>query len=249
MPVCRLIYRLDYDYQYDMVDYPGKVMQMIDHAAKRGHWSEIRENQQRRAVSGKYISDDGNVVYEFTLEPRTLISSIELVDGIEISKIFDDEGLSLLLKLSDQAIKTYHINSINRSGVRVFYFGKCKDEASKLKNYRAFIDDDLVSAIESRVGEIRDYGLAFDGSSEDGMRYHCRTGPLSESEDYSKYFEYLAEKLKKDANWDYVVDLDLYENDTTISSISLQKWFKPQMDKADRLISLFETDFKKDRGN
>jgi hypothetical protein len=244
MSVCRLIFRLDFDVNYDIIDHPGGVMKLIDQAGD-SYWSEMTENQRRRGLAGKYISDDGEMANEFIVEPKAIIASFELVDGVDLKKIVDEKSFLLLAKLTDSMCEKFHINEIRRSGIRVFHFDNLQRDRKPLSVSKTFFDDDLTGGVESVLGEIQDCGVSFDGASEEGVKYHCRIGPLKEDEDYAKYFENIGPKFGELSNWDFVVDIDLYEQDIAISKTPMRKWFRPQIEKATKLINFVGSEFEK----
>jgi hypothetical protein len=51
MPVHRIIFRLDYLINYEIIDRPGTVMRILDNNPKE-YWREIRENHDNRQIMG-----------------------------------------------------------------------------------------------------------------------------------------------------------------------------------------------------
>ena len=247
MPVCRLIFRLDFDLNYDIVEHPGEVMRLIDQLSDDN--CEMKESQQRRGVEGSYVSDDGRVVSEFTVEPRNIVASYELADGFDLDKLAVDEGFLLLTKLSNAVCEKFHINDIKRSGIRIFYFGKVQNEGGAFTAYRSFINSDLIGGIENSIGDIDDYGINVNGVSEEQIKYSCRTGPLKRDEDYTRYFQRMASKISESSSWDFIIDVDLYEQNIAISKIPMHKWFRPKIEKATNLINHIESEIEKNRGD
>lgn len=248
MPACRLIFRLDFDLNYDIVDQPGNIMRLIDQVAG-SEISNIAENQSLRGVAGKYVSQDHKVVSEFSVQPTNIVAWVEMVDGIDLKDIMVDKRFLLLAKLTDEVCEQFNINEIRRSGVRVFYFSKVQKDENSFSAYRSFINNELISGIEKCLGPIQDYGVIFDGESDQKIKYHCRSGPLKEKENYLKYFQTIGAKVSEYSIWDYIIDIDLYEQNIALSKISFRKWFRPQIEKATELINIIESRIEKSIGN
>ena len=245
MPLCRLIFRLDFDYNFDIVDQPGEVMRLIDNH----NFSEIKESQQRRGIEGTNISDDGKVASKFTVEPITIVASYEIVDGVEIDKLITDEGFLLLSKLANAICEKFHINEVKRSGIRFFYFDDDYTKDSALSAFRSLINNDLINGIESRLGGIDDYAISLNGMSDEKIKYNFKAGPIKDNEDYGKYFQHITPLMPESSSWNFMIDADLYEQNIAISKIPMHKWFRPKIEKSANLIKQVKSAIEKKMDN
>lgn len=247
MSVNRIIYRLDFNLNYDIVEQPGQIMKLLDRIADDDY--VLKENMQRRGVASVFTSTDGKVITELTVEPQTIVVSYENAEGIDLDKILIDETFLSLTKLTGKVCEKYHINDINRSGFRIFYFGSIQNNEAAFNAYRSFYDTDLIDVFENFLGDIQDYAVHFNGASTEGIKYHCKTGPLKKDENYNAYFQNMSPDVLPSDNWGFIVDIDLYEENIAISNIPIHKWFRPKIEKATELINNIGLEVEKRKGN
>ncbi len=239
MPVCRLIFRLDFELNFQIVDHPGEVMRMITQLPDE-ILSELRESSGRRGIAGWYKSDDGDLVRQFAVEPRSVVASIESLEGIEINRLISNEGFETLTKMADSVCEMFKVETIQRSGLRLFYFSKLHNEDRVVKAFGSVLPEGLTDGVNEVLGPIQDYGINFDGGSAQGFKYHIRSGPLRKEENKSQYFEHINELFQDSSDFDFACDIDFYEHDFAPSKIPIRRWHRPMIKKANDLIDLIE---------
>lgn len=243
MAVCRLIFRLDFKLCYDIIDSPGSVMRLIDKTTE-GFWSEMRESKHRRGVEGRFLSEDGNLMRLLTVEPNAIIATFETVEGVDFANLPTDESFVGLQKLANKVCEEYKIDLIRRAGIRTMYFNKLGAKDAVYSAFRKFISSSLLDNTEDTLGRINDYALVFDGDSDAGYKYHLTAGPLLSQEEMSRYFDHIGSKFVGKPEFDFICDLDLYEQDFSLSKIPLTRWFRPMIEKNAKLVEHIENQLK-----
>jgi hypothetical protein len=249
MPVCRLIFRLDFTVNFDVIEHSGEVMRTLWNAfeSERNSGFELKENQRNRTIILRYLSENGDFIKHLNVEPTSINGAFESTEGVEIDKLLNDQkGFLFLTKLASQLCEQFRIDTILRSGLRLFYFNKLGSQEGNdvVRAFHKMLNADTISTLETRLGTIQDYGIVLDGTFDDGVRYHFGTGPYR-SEEAQKYFAEIAGNFSQQTDFDFTCDLDLYENNFSLSSRQLSKMYRPVVAKASEIIQATESEVLK----
>lgn len=238
MPVCRLIFRLDFKANFKIIDHPGEVMRII-HAAGNEFLPRLSENQQVRTISGVFSSKEKTIFRSLSVEPNAIYGIIETVNGIEIKSLENDHNFSGLIKIAGTICKEFGIKEIARSGLRLFFFKKLYTNDKQMHSaFRRLYDGHIVQSLEKILGNIDDYRIAFDGQHEEKIHYHFNCGPYR-SDEAGKYLVEIADEFKQQVNYDFIADLDLFEKDFELSAV-LTKWYLPLFRQAEQTYDTLE---------
>ncbi len=242
MPICKLIFRLDYDLNYDIYDRPGHVMKILDLESNDEFFSEKRENQQRRGISKIYKSNDDKLLRQITVEPTNMFATFECVPGVDIDDLSSYLSFTELLRITDALRKEFKIEEVVRSGFRILNFSKLRDSDAIVATYNALFDPGYLSIVRETLGTPNDYGLSFERMDEDGLSYNFKSGPIRADENISKYLEHFADNFSEQTGYDHIIDLDFYEKNLSLAEVAMNKWYKPLLNTAKKLITKIDSD-------
>jgi len=229
MPICRIIFRLDFVKPiYQIIDSPGQLMKIIDTTWQKDT-IEIGENYSKRLVSSRYMSKENQEGIIFNVDPKNINFSFE--KNVIYSKV---------IKCTNEIRRSFDINEIKRAGLRVFYFDTLSHNTKLC--FLNTIDKCFTSKIQTSLGAIEDLGISFDGTHDDGIKYHYQTGPYFERE-ATKYLQYFPGLFNSNNNYNIVSDFDLYEENFELTAtVSIVKWIQSLIEKiknTTELINLF----------
>ena len=234
MSIHRLIVRLDFKPNFDIIDRPGSIMRLVEDSAGQDYWRELRENRDQRQVIA-IMRRDGKSA-NFTVEPSSVNFGYEAIEGLDFRRLADNDDISFLIKLMQDICAHFSVIAIERVGIRFFYFNKVLPSLDDVKRgFNQLYDRSLLDSTREHVGDIKDYLISFDGASDDKVEYHFKMGPYHQSE-ASKYLKELASEFMKNEEPNFICDLDLYENSISIPKVSFVKWLRPFIDKANKLL-------------
>jgi hypothetical protein len=242
MPVCRLIFRLDFKLNYSIIDHPGEVMRILWNAFENVGDAELRDNKHNRIIIASSVSEKGNLMKSLSVAPTSINGAVETTEGLEPRELLtDDEGFVFLTNLATQLCEKFEIDAIHRSGLRLVYFNKLGIKASDVVNaYRQLFHQPSISKLENKLGKISDCGIILDGVSDDGIFYHFQSGPYQRQNVLTELVEHLAAT----ADFDLVCDLDLYENNFYLSNRQLSQLYRPLVTKAQEIIEATESELR-----
>lgn len=250
MPVCRVVFSLDFNINYEIINAPGKVMELLNESVDN-FWSTLGENPTGRRITAINESEEQRWGRNFSVRPNRIGASFEKHEGISIKNIANDDVFHKLVKITNKVREQFHIKNLQRCGLRLFYFAKLGSKKDEVKQaFQKMLDKPLVDGILPCLGEIQDIGIVVDGVHEDKIKYHFRCGPYFKGEaDKKKYLQYFGDKFDQTENFDMVCDIDLYEHSFSLTEmVSFAKWCNPLLNKAQKFINLFESLLLKNMG-
>lgn len=233
MPVCRLLFRLDFKrVNTDIVDRPGKVMKMLLDAPEQ-FWSGISDQAQNRTITARHTAADGRAYRHLSVEPTVLSGLIETSAGIPLKELEKDDIFDTLAATVTNLCSEFKISDLARFGFRAICLDKIGMNKSGVANaFRSYFEPSVIERTEDSLGPITDYGMAFDGASRDQVSYHFKCGPFDSSET-SKYFEQINEIA---SDFDTIWDIDLYETDLALERVAFDRWCRPYIAKMDKAV-------------
>lgn len=239
MRALRVIYRIDFPRNYDMMNRPGAVARILNESFPPEFFDKHGEDRNARKVIGKRLLRDQARYRSLTAEPTAIVCDIERAAGIELRSLAEDEDFRTICGGITDFLKEFGIKKFERAGFRLFLFGSVLgDRQRSLRAFRSLVKSDMVKGVESIVGNATDLGIAIDGISASKVSYHLRCGPFVGTEEYGKYFSAISDLLPKDLEADFVTDLDFFENKFAYTASSAVKWCVPQIETAGQLVQL-----------
>jgi len=243
MPICKLIFRLDFNFNFNFIKNQGSIFEILKNGltGKTIKNIDFGENINNRLMFARYLSDDKHFFKQLNVQPTNIDGIFENTKGIEMSKlIFDEDGFLSLTKTVTNFCRELKIDKILRSGFRILYFNKLCDSSKEINDafFRLFRNESI-SKINKCLGKIEDYGILFNGISVENIKYHLRTGPFTQNE-FPNYLNYTEFELKENEKYDFMIDLDLYEENFLLSKRDISKLYLPIIDKAEQIIKAVE---------
>lgn len=246
MPVCRLIFRLDFKRtNFDILGQPGEVMKLLS-SGPENFWSELAEATQQHIVTAKSITDTTKGVRQISVEPRSIHGSFESVDGVDLKGILKHESIAEMNRIIAEVCGRYKIIDLARAGFRIFYLNTLGNKPGEVKEaFKKMFAEDIVSAASAKLGTINDYAVSFDGEADDKLKYRYRSGPY-ESKEAARYFsEDVVPKFKEKTEFDFISEIDVYEQNFVLGDIGFEKWCRPVIKKMLDMIDVSEVLIKK----
>lgn len=244
MPICRLIFRLDFKVNFEIIEHAGTIMQTLWEAFEKENPKnlELRENKNNRTVTIRFVSESGDFMRHLNVEPTSIHGAFESIEGVEIDKLLNDtKGFMFLTKLASRLCEKLHVENIIRSGLRLFYLNKLgKQNHDIVRAYQKMFNPEMIGKLENELGTIQDYALILDGAADDGVHYHFSTGPYR-AEEAQKFFYEIANAFKEQTDYDMICDVDLYENNFSLSNRPLANLYRPIIAKAKHIIETLES--------
>jgi hypothetical protein len=236
MPVCRLIFQINYKGNFDIIEKPGQVMRVLNDT-DTGFWHNLGENVNIRTVNGNSKIEEEKHFRELSVSPNTIRSAIEHHQGIEINDLPTHDTIRKIIKITNALRKEFNIDELVRFGIRFFYFANLGLGQERIASiFNKLFDAPIVDAISNKLGSIDDSGIAFDGTHEDQVKYHFKCGPYF-SKEASKYLKQFVSSFEKETEYDMVFDIDLYENNFNLNKdVSIIKWIEPALIKMNDII-------------
>jgi hypothetical protein len=246
MPICRFIFRLDFKANFDIIDSPGKILRFLSDLKKgdESFFPDLLEDGQKRLITGRYISKDKKKLYNFTVEPISIHSGMETVEGVDIEKLENNDILINLVKTTNKLRKEFHIADLVRCGFRMIFFDNIGDSVENVTlAIKKMLNNNFIQEFTSNVGNIEDIGIALDGTHEDETKFHFKCGPYYKDEAQKKqYLSLSASAIDKDQKFNFIADLDFYEENFSLAeAVSFQKWLQPVISRANNSISIIKS--------
>ncbi len=243
MPVCKVIFRLDFTVNFRMMEAPGRIFQTFWETLNLDR-APIKELSERapRILTVHTQTADSDCGVLFNASPTSIDGSFEIAKGIELPDLLESDPLAPLVKLADRLCGEFSIDTISRSGFRLFYFGKlgtCFEDA--LAAFNSFFRPNHIRSIEGKLGRISDVAAVWEGADQDGVRYSCRSGPYRSAE-ARKYFNLIADKIMEACDFDMIFDLDLHEYNFSIARRTISNLYRPILIKANEFIRYYENE-------
>ena len=246
MSVHRVIYRLDFEPNFDIIDSTGQILRLIKETGDGKYWPDLGEIPERHSVSGRNLSKEEGWWMSITIEPTALIGEFESLDGISVEQVEKSQFINKLFKITNALRKKFQIDTFKRIGFRLVLFEDTQaDRAAVLTAFQAFIDEDLSGSLVETLGGYTDLGIALDGQHEDGLQYKLKCGPYAEGE-LKNYLPNIhrmnlgAERLAaKETDLTITLDIDLYEQNAHLSeTTNFRKWCYPVLVKNRKTVDI-----------
>lgn len=241
MRVYRLIFRLDFQRpNFDIIDSPGTVMRILNEMGEK-YWPEFQDDSINRKVVTTNNDKEKGTFRQMTVEPTAVTFSFESTVGISINSLDTDETIVALFKGVNALCDNFKINEIERAGIRFTILSSVKEGNPSLEPlFGVLVDSRLVSNVTSHLGNIKDFGLSFDGEASDKLSFHCHFGPYGPGEAKKRFTPTTAKKMEEDgAPANIIFDIDLYEAKFAMT-VSAAKWSKKPTLKAAKLATEVE---------
>jgi hypothetical protein len=249
MSLHRLIFRLDFDPVFQVIDSVGKILDIFQGFKSKGDdvWPMLGENIETRSISGQAKSTKDGWFRSLTIEPTSIVGEFESLEGIPLDSIENSELFRHLEVTTNALKKEFHLTKFQRIGIRFYIFSKefPKDNANKFVS--SFIADTAKTPLFEVFGESTDTGIAIDGLDEDGVNYHFNFGP------HNKEFRKVLRELPKteiinDSVEDLIeqtgllFDIDLFVKRHYLAETTrFSKWCLPLFEKADKGVNVIKS--------
>lgn len=238
MAIHRIIFRLDFEPKYSMINRSGDILEIIANARKGDKnvlFGEVGHEALNNRAIGKSTTDEHFV--SIVVEPTHIAVDLEFASGVPAKLIMSHENVSACVAVVDAIAKLFEIRKIGRLGLRIFYFDKkFNSRETSLGAFKKILDGNFTNIVTEDLGAISDFGIYLIGEHEDklGYRFHC--GPYLEGE-AAKYVNNFASIIGRENEYDFVVDLDLFEANFTMINNLLSKWLAQSLNRGDATIS------------
>jgi hypothetical protein len=243
MPIHRLIYRLDFKTSYDILNGSGNVARILIEDFP-DFFPTVGETKNWRQLAAKF--SDERIFREIAVDPKSFVASIEYLDGVMPDSLRDDKSFAPIVKMLSTLCAEFKISSFSRAGFRVWMLEKTglgwQGNREKLLGA---VSKPLQEPAAAALGEVFDVGVAFDGRSSAKVSYHLMFGPYRGKAENKKYFPNLGEKFPEDSPFDFVIDLDQYEELFTYGNTTAEKWWRPLVDNTSSVASKYVAALKK----
>lgn len=230
MPVCKLIFRVDYPPCFEVLDRAGALMRVISEVGG-DMIADLKEAQPQRMVWGE--TTEPTIYRQIQVTPTNLNFTVESSDGMDLRKLEADPSVDRLFRVAHAILTQFKISKLSRVGIRFWYLGRLGKTFSK-KQFGSRIDSSIVGSVSEHLGRPEDFGLAFEGLRDDKIRYSVRLGPYQHNEG-RKYFAAVAEEISRREGDNFIVDLDQSEEDFALH-VSPVKWVGPLLKVADTWV-------------
>lgn len=246
MSVHRVIYRLDFEPNFDIIDSTGQILRLIKESGDGKHWPDLGEIPDRHSVSGRNSSKEDGWWTSITIEPAALIGEFESLEGISVEQVEKSKFIHRLFKITNTLRKTFHIDTFKRVGFRLFLFEETlADRATVLTAFQSFVDKKFSETLIETLGGYTDLGIALNGQHEDGLQYKLKCGPYADGE-LKNYLSNIhrmnldTERIAvKETNLTLTLDIDLYEQNVHLSeTTNFSKWCYPVLIKNTKTIEI-----------
>lgn len=236
MRAFRVIFRLDFLRNYEMINQPGTVARLINDGAQTEFFDFFGEDRAARRIQVKRLLKDPLRFRSLTVEPTAIVCDLEIGDGIAVQAVADDDDFATLCVITSNLLKKFDITKFERAGLRLFMFGANAGGAKgAVRVFRSLVSPTMLSPVEELLGRISDIGIAAEGMGDTKVAYRFKAGPFLGVEEYIKYFSNINDLLTKEPVIDTVIDLDVYENKFSYTASSVVRWCVPQFAAASRL--------------
>lgn len=239
MPVHRVILRVDFPVNYDIIDQPGTVLRVINEDRPK-FWSKLSENQQQRLVSATFAEKAEGIARSLSVAPNYIVASIEETNGMATRRLEGHDAFSEIQRVLSELREKFKIDAFERAGLRLYYFSSLVASSERVRDaFASILGDVCMGPLRSTLGGATDVGLSFDGSHADKIYYHNRIGPHF-PDDAKRYFEEVGDEFDPEKRYDFICDLDCYETKFELPKTKLIKWWLPISERADQYISTVE---------
>lgn len=194
-------------------------MRLIDESRK--NWSKIGENQNARQVSASIKTDE--LYASLTVQPTNLVIDIECSEGLNLDKLSTQETVKGLVRSTTDLFREFSVSDIERAGVRVFCGageGTFSESKSKIESQ---LSTNVINTLSTNFGAIEDIGFNIDGHRDELISFKLRFGPY-QKEEAGRYFRELTNEIAENAEFNYLFDLDVYEQKFSVSATPVHKW-------------------------
>lgn len=249
MSLYRLIFRLDFDPVFQVIDSAGKILRIFqDFKSNDEHvWPTLGENHEKRSVTAQAQSEDEGWYRSITIDPTCIVGELETVQGIPLGAIEKNDHFIHLEHTANALRKEFQLTNFQRLGIRFYVFTQeiQKDRANEFVS--RFIADDIKKPLKEILGQLEDTGIALDGVGEDKISYHFNFGP------HKREFIKLLNKVPKNRstgdaaegvieNTGLLFDIDLFERAHHLAETTrFIKWCMPLFEKAEKSVNIIKS--------
>ena len=239
MTVHRVIYRLDFEPNFDIIDSTGRILRLIKEAGSGEHWPDLGETPDRHSVSGRNSSKEDGWWASVSIEPAALIGEFETLEGLSVEQIEKSKIISRLFKITNIFRKEFKIEVFKRIGFRLIMFEETGESRESIRMaFQSLIDKNLSDDLVDTLGGYTDLGFALNGQHEDGLLYKMKCGPYADGE-FKNYLPNMhrmcinTSKIEEqEETLTLTMDIDLYEHNVHLSeTTNFNKWCYPVLAK------------------
>lgn len=239
MPICKLILRLDFARPcFPVMDKTGylfgKLADLSDIRADsdKRFFNNFTENQKDRLLIAERSRSESDYA-SMQITPTYCACLLETASGFELRAFDREERLQKMLRAIQEILAELGITQLARAGVRISYLGQISVRDA-VASFGHQIDTRFREAVANSIGTPTDFGIVVDGVSPSKVKYQLKAGPYSSLE-APKYFERVSAAIGERNGDNFIVDLDMFEEKTTLH-VNPAKWAGPLLMDADRLI-------------
>jgi len=226
--VMRIIFRLDFPRNYEMMDKPGEVARIYEENLPEKFFETVFEENGARRLTGRTLLREQKRFRSMSVEPTAIVCDLECVEGIPTEDLDEERDFVAMCTAVNQLLKKFEIRRIERAGLRLFMFGEYAGGVKhSVARFRSLISPPLIRAVEAATGDVTDVGFGADTKSKSGTQYKLKTGPLIGAEEYPKYFSNVLDLLPKEPRVDTVTDIDIFETKFAFMASNIVKWCSP----------------------
>jgi hypothetical protein len=238
--VMRVLFRIDYQVNYKIMDHLGEILGTIQGAAPK-YWQAVGESRGNRSAIVRHTDNSTSATANLTVEISNISGSLELPEGVD----WDSRPIAVYVKNCSIAaaniMLAYQISTVARIGLRVIVF----DHDDIIRNNRRTSFETLASKnflkdFEKSFGSVSDLAVTFEGTTSSNVSYRISTGPGSPSDILKQQVIPLEhyETPNAENQHQLTADIDLFEKDIDFTGNTLETWSRTKWPIAKAMLAL-----------
>ncbi|WP_244785481.1 hypothetical protein [Cupriavidus pauculus] len=201
--------------------------------SEKKFFDNLTENHKDRTLGAERVRDSASEFATLQIAPTYCVCVMETSIGFELRSFEREERLQKMLRLLHEVLTELSVTQLARAGVRFFYLGQIA-VTDAVATFGQQVGTGFRKAVNESIGPPTDFGIVIDGKSPANVKYQLKAGAYSAVE-APKYFDRATEAIAGRSGDNFIVDLDMYEEMTTLH-VNPAKWASPLLSTADRLI-------------
>jgi hypothetical protein len=232
--VIRMIWRLDHNYSYHMLDNYGRVLKEM-YEGKEKLWNSAGPGSLPFSLLAEY--KDSLHYRRISVEANNINGWMDWAKGIEINRIFYSDEMLEVTRIISAILEIGQIRLFNRVGIRFISLGAGRRQWRAENWSRACLSAPVSALVRRELGPLDDVGVTLEGQGDDKLSYRVTLGPTARRNITANLSVQPSEEaIVELENFAMFFDVDLYESAIGFGGQSFAKWASTKVEKAQRFV-------------
>jgi hypothetical protein len=236
--ILKLLWRLDHEYSYALLDKKGAVLRTLFTEVK-GYWQNASTGALPESLVANFVS--AAETRAMSVEPTSCNGSLEWPLGQDLERFLTHDSFRNLSRILEKILNLCEVRGVLRAGIRFILVERADISAGFRDRFARQTSNFYVRCSEEVLGQITDTAIVLEGKHDDGIGYRLLLGLTAEKNILQNSLGIRASDLSELLTHQLFFDIDLYEQSISFREHSLQRWATTKVDKIVRLVREFRS--------